>query len=236
MIKQAVLFDWTGTLSYQDRFASVDPFAALCTALQADGIAVDTERLSASFRAVFAQYNESISLAELIAEACARVNVPLGPSQLDRLTLVAGEAIMAGQEIYDDARAMLASLKYRGYLLAIVSNLILPAPMLRKHLKNVGVAGYFDVLVTSADVGKAKPHPAPFLRAVEALRVLPREAVVVGDSLDTDIAGAQAAGLDAIFLDRYRRNPGAPVTRIERLTGLATVLGEGHAPGRAAES
>jgi len=46
-----------------------------------------------------------------------------------------------------------------------------------------------------------KPHPRIYERALAMLRGVPRTAVVaVGDSLRTDIAGARAAGLDALFV------------------------------------
>jgi putative hydrolase of the HAD superfamily len=64
------------------------------------------------------------------------------------------------------------------------------------------------VVVDSAVVGVAKPDPAIFGIALEALGV-PADGTVlhVGDSLRYDVAGARAAGLQPVHLDPYRLCP-----------------------------
>jgi FMN phosphatase YigB (HAD superfamily) len=57
--------------------------------------------------------------------------------------------------------------------------------------------------VSSAEVGVGKPHPAIYERALEVAGVEPAQAVMVGDSPDTDIAGALALGIGAVLVDRW---------------------------------
>jgi len=82
------------------------------------------------------------------------------------------------------------------------------------------------IVVDSAVVGVAKPDPAIFSVALDALGVPPTEAVVhVGDSLRYDVAGALAAGLQPVHLDPYGFCPapdGHP--HIRRLTDLPSLL------------
>ena len=59
-----------------------------------------------------------------------------------------------------------------------------------------------DGAVSSATVGAAKPSPAVFLAALELAGCQPGEAVHVGDSMANDVAGAHAAGIRAVLVDR----------------------------------
>jgi putative hydrolase of the HAD superfamily len=85
------------------------------------------------------------------------------------------------------------------------------------------------VVVDSAVVGVAKPDPAIFGIALDALEVTRRDTVVhVGDSLRYDVAGARAAGLQPVHLDPYGLCPAPDGHRhIRTLTELAADLTPG---------
>jgi putative hydrolase of the HAD superfamily len=84
------------------------------------------------------------------------------------------------------------------------------------------------VVVDSGAVGVAKPDPAIFAIALEALRVPASGTVLhVGDSLRSDVAGAQSAGLQPVHMDPYGYCPapdGHP--HIRTLAELAARLGQ----------
>lgn len=61
-------------------------------------------------------------------------------------------------------------------------------------LENCGIAGYFEVVVTTDDVERDKPHPGPVLKAVALLGVEPGECLYVGD-LPSDIRAGKRAGV-----------------------------------------
>ena len=63
------------------------------------------------------------------------------------------------------------------------------------------------MIVTAAAVGAAKPDPRPFQVALERLGIDAAACLHVGDDPVTDIAGARAAGLSAVLLDRSGRAP-----------------------------
>ncbi|SFV15680.1 HAD family hydrolase [Pseudoduganella namucuonensis] len=69
-------------------------------------------------------------------------------------------------------------------------------------LELVGLAHHFKVSLAASHFGRAKPDPAIFLAACEALGVAPAEAVYVGDDLRLDVEGAQKAGLRAVWMNR----------------------------------
>ena len=62
-------------------------------------------------------------------------------------------------------------------------------------------------MVTSAEVGAAKPDPRPFLQGLALAGAAPEEAVHVGDSPENDVAGARAAGVRPLLVARGRRRP-----------------------------
>jgi 2-haloacid dehalogenase/putative hydrolase of the HAD superfamily len=75
----------------------------------------------------------------------------------------------------------------------------------------------FTATVTSEDVGAYKPDRAMFARGLAALGLASHEVVHVGNSLDADVRGAQAAGIRAVWVD--------PRGHIEDLSGLIAFLG-----------
>lgn len=91
--------------------------------------------------------------------------------------------------------ALLETLRDRGLLLALVSNAIDPPDLLHRDLAEFGVAQRLDAAVFSSEVGRRKPDPLIFRRALDLLGVEPGESLFVGDTLATDIAGADALGM-----------------------------------------
>ncbi|HEY6310859.1 MAG TPA: HAD family hydrolase [Streptosporangiaceae bacterium] len=86
------------------------------------------------------------------------------------------------------------------------------------------------VVVDSAVAGVAKPDPAIFRIALDALGVPPSRTVLhVGDSLRFDVAGALAAGLQPVHLDPYGFCP-APDGH-PHIRALAELAGMLHGPG-----
>jgi len=57
----------------------------------------------------------------------------------------------------------------------------------------------FDAVVTFDDTGERKPSPAPFLKILEKLEVIPQEALMVGDWAERDIQGAKKVGMKTAF-------------------------------------
>jgi len=75
-------------------------------------------------------------------------------------------------------------------------------PELRLILSHLGILEDFAVIVNSADTGYEKPHPEAFKQMIEALRG-PESVWMIGDSYESDIAGAQAMGISGILVRTY---------------------------------
>ncbi len=94
--------------------------------------------------------------------------------------------------------ALLESLRGRGLKLGLVSNALDPPGLLHADLEELGIAERVDVALFSSEVGKRKPHPAIFERALETLEVSPEAALFVGDRLVEDVGGAARAGMTTV--------------------------------------
>ena len=131
--------------------------------------------------------------------------------------------------LYDDAADCLRDLSGQTRLGLVTNG---AADDQRESLAWLGLTGYFDAIVVSAEVGLAKPDAAIFEVALDQLGLRPEDAWHVGDSLRTDVAGARAAGITAVWLNRARsaRASGGmkPDLEISSLNELVTaVRGEG---------
>jgi putative hydrolase of the HAD superfamily len=129
------------------------------------------------------------------------------------------EALLAALrfEAYDDAAAALRRARERGQRVAVVSNWDCS---LSEVLERVGLAGWLDAVLTSAQVGAAKPSPIMFERALAQFGVAPEEALHVGDSVAEDVQGARAAAIRVLLLAREGRPAPPGVATIASLADL----------------
>jgi HAD superfamily hydrolase (TIGR01509 family) len=99
---------------------------------------------------------------------------------------------------------VLTALKMR-YRLGVISNTVGSGDAeLVEALERAGIRPLIDALVTSRDFGAAKPDPAIYVEGARRLGVPLDATLMVGDRLDTDVAGALNAGIPAVWL----RHPG----------------------------
>ncbi|HJQ98753.1 MAG TPA: HAD-IA family hydrolase [Candidatus Polarisedimenticolaceae bacterium] len=117
--------------------------------------------------------------------------------------------------VFPDVAPALDELRSMGVRMGVVSNWDSRLPGL---LEDLGLARYFDAVAVSGLEGIEKPNPEIFLRAVGRLGGTPATTLHVGDIPELDEAGARAAGLASILIDR-RGQLGRPGT-ISELTEL----------------
>ena len=70
-------------------------------------------------------------------------------------------------------------------------------------LKNLGIDSYWDAVLCSERCGVLKPDALPFKKIANALGLVPRQILFVGNSLRYDVGGAKAAGMSAALIYRY---------------------------------
>jgi putative hydrolase of the HAD superfamily len=121
------------------------------------------------------------------------------------------------------------------YKLAIIADTgYAPGSVLRELLLRRDLLQFFGSTYFSNERGRSKPDPRVFRCVLAELGVRPSEAVHVGDSQRTDIAGAQAAGMLAVNFLGANDSDAAVSTGaalIRRFEELPLVLGSLGAPG-----
>lgn len=122
-------------------------------------------------------------------------------------------------DLYEDARPVLSLLRTRGLRLGLLSNTGRDLDHFAEH-HELDV----DAVLGSRVHGRTKPHPSIFEAALARVGAPAEEAVMVGDSLEDDIAGALGIGMEAILLDRDDRHPEVR-PRIRDLWSLPGALG-----------
>ncbi len=133
------------------------------------------------------------SLMRTAALRAALLPVGYGEAQVEQ----AFEVFFSARQqvdLFDDAEPALRELTVR-YRLAAISNG-------NAQLDRIGIDHYFEHAVNARQVGRAKPHPAIFETAVQALALSPAQIVHVGDHPHEDIDGAKNAGFKTIWLNR----------------------------------
>ena len=213
-----MLLDALGTLIELEA-----PWPYLSQELAARGVVVDLEAARAAMLAEMAYYrahhDEARDWATLkdLRRRCAGVvqealdtSLPLADVQDALLAAIRFRA-------YPEVPAALGRLRAGGARLAVVSNW---DGSLHEVLERTGLRARVDAVVISAELGAAKPDPAIFRAALERLGATAAEAMHVGDSVETDVAGARAAGLEAVLVARNGAQSPDGVRVVSSLDGL----------------
>jgi putative hydrolase of the HAD superfamily len=197
---RSVLLDALGTIVELER-----PWPHLVDELAARGVVVREDDARAAMLAEMAYYrahhDEASSWPALrdLRRRCAAV---IQEQLRTALPLADVEEALLGAvrfRPYPEVPHVLASLRERGARLAVVSNWDVS---LHDVLERTALRPLVDTVVISAEQGVAKPDPAIFRIALERLGTTAAGALHVGDSVEHDVAGARAAGIEAVLVAR----------------------------------
>lgn len=155
-------------------------------------------RFRVAFRARNGLVNTKTEWSVIVDETFAGL-LPQPPSESFFPKLYERFAQADTWRIFEDVAPTLAALREKGLKLGVISNW---DERLRPLLKSLGLAGRFDGIAVSCEVGANKPEPAIFKAAVGQLGVPAPSVLHVGDSLELDLLGARAAGLQAVQIER----------------------------------
>jgi putative hydrolase of the HAD superfamily len=191
-----VSFDSFGTL------VSMEPPGPLLAAV----LGVEVARAEAAFRAEIAYYLEhhlegrdADSLSELRDRCALVLRDALGAPELPLAGVRAAMLDSIRFSAFPDAAPVLRELRAHGLRLVVCSNWDCSLP---EVLDSCGLLELVDGVVASAIVGADKPAPLVFERALSVCGCDAADALHVGDSPVADVAGARAAGMRALLIDR----------------------------------
>ena len=99
-----------------------------------------------------------------------------------------------------------------GLPLALWANTQVDADHVRRWIEVAGMGAFFHWVITSADAGARKPHRRFFAYALQKMRLAADEVILVGNQLNTDIAGARSFAIRSVWLSgaAYRSADDAP--------------------------
>ncbi len=247
---RAILFDWGNTLASVHRedetwercaraavdaahSAGLPPARATAGRLRDDFVAArawaiaDPQGRELASDSFFQQWLENLAPGDV------------GQVVVDQTIRAFWEAWTDCLDLLDDADRVLASLKGRGLVLGIVSNVVAPGSYCRRQLQRLSLLGHLSTFTFSSEVGLRKPREEVYRHAVEQLAALagrrpfqPEEILFVGDSPTCDVTGPARLGMQTALLvhpeveshwpaEEYEGL--APTHRITRLSELDNV-------------
>jgi putative hydrolase of the HAD superfamily len=172
------------------------------------GLEVSAAEAAAALRAEIAFYRahhddaaDRARLVDLRRRATEALRDALPPAARGVPVAELTEALLAALRFrpFAEVPEVLRAARARGVPLVVVSNWDVS---LHDVLDATGLAPLLDGVVTSAELGSAKPDGAIFARGLELAGVAAGEAVHVGDSVEHDVAGALAAGIEPLLVAR----------------------------------
>lgn len=107
------------------------------------------------------------------------------------------ECMALETQLFPGTLETLAYLKTKGYQMHIITNGF--AEVQHAKLKNSGLSEFFDRIFISEEIQTAKPHRQIFEHALKSSNAPKKKSIMIGDSWEIDIVGAQGIGMDQIM-------------------------------------
>ncbi len=125
--------------------------------------------------------------------------------------------------LFPDTKEVLDYLRDKEYGLHLITNGFEKTQ--HSKLKHSGLDGYFKNVITSEGSNSIKPQPEIFKYAMQQAGAVVAESIMIGDTLDVDIAGAMSVGMDQVHVN-YNDAPQdlKPTYTIRTLKELKAIL------------
>lgn len=123
---------------------------------------------------------------------------------------------------FDGAQEIMGLLKKQGIRIGIGTDMT--ARIQFRKLTRLGLLPYVDFLVSSEEAGAEKPALVFFEYCVKKAGCKASECLFVGDSLEKDVLGPAAAGMQAVWYCPQTPGDKADVPMIEKLTQLSQIV------------
>ncbi|MEZ4778976.1 MAG: YjjG family noncanonical pyrimidine nucleotidase [Flavobacteriaceae bacterium] len=143
-------------------------------------------------------------------EAFLPFGIHFNDTELDILATTYIDELPKNNFLFEGAVEVLQYLSEK-YILHIITNGFEEVQHLK--LKNSGISPYFKTVTTSEEVGLKKPNPVIFQKALEKAVAQPNKSIMIGDTFEADILGAEAVGMETLFYN-YRNESIPPQYRV----------------------
>lgn len=122
--------------------------------------------------------------------------------EMDRQFL---DALPTRNILFPYTMEILEYLRGRGYRMHLITNGFEKTQ--HSKLKNAGLSGYFEEVITSEGSNSLKPHKEIFEYAFRKAGADPVDSIMLGDSIEVDIQGAINAGIDQVYVNHLGIEP-----------------------------
>jgi HAD superfamily hydrolase (TIGR01662 family) len=116
------------------------------------------------------------------------------------------ESLVEKWYLYPDSLETLTALRDVGYRLGCISNAN-DGAYIWHIVDRCELRPWLSPILVSAEIGLRKPHPRIFERVLKHWELPPHQVVMVGDTLEADVLGAQNVGMHGVWIDRGPVNP-----------------------------
>ena len=201
----AVLWDMDGTLVDSEEYH----WLSWRDTMQLEGVSITHDQ----FLKTFGQRNDSILPQWLNAGATPESIIRIGDSKEELYRKLVHEGRI---EPLPGVLDWIERLREQGWRQAVASSA--PRKNIEVVLDAMGLAGFFDALVSAEDVTAGKPDPQVFQKGAERLGIAPARCIVVEDAVP-GVEAARRAGMRCIGVSRTAALTGADVV-VRSLTDL----------------
>jgi putative hydrolase of the HAD superfamily len=135
-----------------------------------------------------------------LADTFNQIKFKTTNNQINLISEAYNTYLSSFSHLFDGTITLLEKLKSK-YNLHIITNGFEQVQHFK--IKNAGLESYFDFVFTADQVGFKKPHPQIFIHALNQTKADPKKSLMIGDSLEADILGALAQGMNAIHFNSH---------------------------------
>ncbi|MFW5719899.1 MAG: HAD family hydrolase [Candidatus Dojkabacteria bacterium] len=205
MYKKGVIFDLDDTLyDYQsaNKYALKQTYKVIQKHAEVDSfhhfvqLFKDSKReITRELAGTAASHNRVLYFQRLIEKTHCAVR----PATILKLYNTYWDTLLGHAQLFPGSVELLRFLASKNIPITIVTDHT--AHVQLRKIESLGIAEYINYLVTSEEAGFDKPHPYIFLLALHKMGMLPVEVMMIGDSLERDVVGANAVGIDTVHVD-----------------------------------
>jgi len=196
---------------------------------------INPDKLAVKFLEISEHYwsgtqymSETRSISDLrtsqYSQAIVEVGLPENPlaskAMADEYSRIRSREI----DLFADALPTLAHLRRLGVCTTLITNGLVSTHV--EKVENLGLTSAVDHVIIAEAVGFWKPDPRIFEHALSLCNVSAQDALMVGDSITSDVGGAQSAGVRAFWYNPHgrTRDRAAPEPTLGELRSLAELL------------
>ncbi len=148
-----------------------------------------------------------------------KIEYPL--STIDAMAVSYIEELPVNNHLLPGAEEILEYL-FKRYKLHIITNGFHEVQHLKLNKSNI--AKYFKTVTSSEEVGVKKPNPLVFQTALKKAEASAATSIMIGDTFEADILGAQAVGMDTLFYNYHKEKVPQTYTTINHLLEIKAIL------------